>query len=101
MEWRDSMHMHYVRVSRDLSVLSSNEYYEQAGKDSIGSFDIDNSLHLTASAGGGSLMKALRPLRRNTAAIKWTFNAPRNCEGHSPFQFLPVDQSVRDREELS
>lgn len=56
------------------------------GKDSIGSFRFDNSLHLTTLA--GSLMKALDPPRRNTAAIKWTFNASRNCEGHSLFQFL-------------
>lgn len=33
-------------------------------------------------------MKTLNPLRRNTAAIKWTFNASRNCEGHGLFQFL-------------
>lgn len=57
----------------------------ETGEDSIGSFGIDNSLHLTALA--GSLMKALNPLRRNTAAIKWTFNASRNCEGHGLFQF--------------
>lgn len=33
-------------------------------------------------------MKTLNPPRRNTAAIKWTFNASRNCEGHGLFQFL-------------
>lgn len=70
--------------------LIRNEFtcYETDGgrTDSIGSFGIDNSLHLTALA--GSLMKTLNPLRRNTAAIKWTFNASRNCEGHGLFQFL-------------